>query len=100
MKSCHACKKELSDDRKTGRRDECPGCHADLHCCLNCAHHDKTASRQCREPSAEQVKDKGKANFCDYFFFISGATPPAPPDAAEQARRSLADLFTRGKAPE
>ncbi len=32
-----------------------------------CRFFDQKAYNQCREPSAERIIDKEKANFCDYF---------------------------------
>ncbi len=93
MKSCHACKRELQIARLTGRRDECPFCGADIHCCLNCTFYDRASSKQCREPSSELVKEKDKANFCDYFRFAEAAAKA--PAGVEQARKELDDLFKR-----
>jgi len=95
MHICHACKKELSLGREVGRRDECPFCRADLHCCLNCKFYDPLAPKQCREPVAELVKEKEKANYCDYFVIAGarGSGPSRPgPDAA---RKALDDLFKK-----
>ena len=92
MKICHACKKELVHGRTIGRRDVCPGCGADLTCCLNCSFHDRAASKQCREPMAELVKDKERANFCDYFVFAE--TSGAAVDA-DRAKRALNELFKK-----
>jgi hypothetical protein len=92
MKKCHACSHELSLSEKTGRKDECPSCHADLHCCLNCRFYDQRASKQCREPVAEPVREKQKANYCDYFFFAETRADSAP-DTAARARSQLNDLF-------
>jgi ribosomal protein L40E len=50
-----------------GRRAECLACHAELHVCRQCRHFDPGKAKQCREPMAEEVKDKGRANFCDWF---------------------------------
>lgn len=50
-----------------GFRDECFKCGSDLHCCRNCAHYDPGSYNDCREPSAEVVREKDRANFCDYF---------------------------------
>ncbi len=94
MNLCHACRKELLLDVKIGRRDECPHCHADLHCCLNCNFYERTASKQCREPVAEPVKEKAKANYCDYFKFAdSGAGSDNA--SLEKSRKQLDDLFKR-----
>lgn len=93
MKTCFKCKKELSPGREIGRRDVCPFCSADLHCCLNCRFYDRSASRQCREPQAELVREKDKANFCDFFVF--GERAAAAGGEAEKARTALDDLFKK-----
>jgi len=69
MKSCFHCKKPLEIDRKVGRGETCPYCHADLHCCLNCVFYDPGAYNECRESQAERVLDKDRGNFCEYFTF-------------------------------
>jgi hypothetical protein len=93
MKICHACKKELSEvSKKIGRRDECRFCRADLHCCLNCAFYDRASSQSCREPVAERIKDKEKANYCSYFSFAEISSDSAQADV-EKARKELNDLF-------
>ncbi len=94
MKKCHVCKRELTLDRTIGRTEECAFCRADLHCCLNCAFHDKTASKQCREPVAEPIKEKQKANYCGYFRFADADACPGE-SALEQCRKELGDLFKR-----
>ncbi len=93
MKTCFKCTKELSVGRETGRRDECPFCHADLHCCRNCRFYDPPAPKQCREPQADLVREKEKANFCDFFVFADKAKTAG--DAAGKARSALDDLFRK-----
>ena len=61
-----------------GRRDECFKCHADLHVCKNCLHYDPKAYNECREPQADVVKEKDRANFCDYFTPGSGGKGAGP----------------------
>jgi hypothetical protein len=95
MKICHACRKEIAIEKKIGRRDVCPLCRADLHCCLNCAFHDASAPKQCREPVAEMVKDKSKANFCDYFAFAESRSSGTPYAEVDKARKALDDLFKK-----
>lgn len=95
MKTCHACKKELVLGRTIGRRDSCPHCRADLFCCLNCSFYDRAASKQCREPMAELVKDKARANFCDYFAFAETRGAAAAADTADGARSALDKLFKK-----
>jgi len=95
MKVCHACKRELALGRETGRRDECPHCAADLHCCLNCRFFDRSAPKQCREPIAELVREKDKANYCDLFSFTHAAAGALPGDTVEKTRQALDDLFKK-----
>jgi hypothetical protein len=94
MKICFKCKKELSLGREIGRRDECPFCSADLHCCLNCRFYDRAAPKQCREPQADLVREKDKANFCDFFAFAETAAGGAAGDTGTD-RKALDDLFRK-----
>lgn len=94
MRTCHACKKEISDELKVGRSDECPSCGADLRCCLNCLFYDRTVSKQCRETVTELVREKGKSNFCEYFSYAEKRAPAADGGVA-QTRKALDDLFKK-----
>ena len=64
---CHNCGREVKLVGKVGRKDECPQCHADMHCCKNCSYFDPGQSKQCTESEADYVRDKLKANFCEFF---------------------------------
>jgi hypothetical protein len=48
-------------------KDSCPKCDRDLHVCKNCRFYDPHYHNECRETQAEWVRDKEKANYCDYF---------------------------------
>lgn len=69
MINCHKCKKELklTAESTIGRRDICEYCQTDLRCCFMCHFWDKNSYNECREPGAERIVDKEKANYCDYF---------------------------------
>ncbi len=71
MGTCFNCGTRCPLSGKPGRSDTCPSCDADLRCCLNCRFYDAAAYNECREPQAERVLDKDRANFCDYFSFRS-----------------------------
>jgi ribosome-binding protein aMBF1 (putative translation factor) len=77
------------------RRDECSHCRAELHVCRMCADYDTSVAKHCREPTAEEVSDKTRANFCDFFAPRPGAYVAADSSAAERARRELENLFGR-----
>jgi len=63
---CFSCQKKTNWDN-IARRDECPHCGADVHVCLNCRFFDESFHHQCCEFQAEYVKEKDRANFCEYF---------------------------------
>ena len=87
--------RELSLGRAISRRDECLFCHADLYCCLNCRFYDPAAAKQCREPAAELVKDKNRANYCDYFTFDELRAAGTQAGEVENSRKALDDLFKK-----
>lgn len=75
------------------RLDECKGCHAELHACKLCEWYDITVAKHCREPIAEEVKDKERANYCDYFKPVADAYSNAGVTAAAKAKSQLDALF-------
>ena len=81
---CHRCGESLAAlSLPLSRRDQCPSCNADLHVCRMCRFFDVNVVRQCREDGAEDVSDKDRPNFCDWF-------KPSP-DAFNADRKSEAD---------
>jgi hypothetical protein len=93
MKACYHCRQEISAQDRIGRRDTCPGCGADLHCCLNCTFYDTQFANACREPNADHVLDKEAGNFCEYFEFTDKRQ--AQKIAADNARAQLEALFKK-----
>jgi hypothetical protein len=95
-----------------GRRAECPACKAELHVCRMCRHYLPGKAKQCMEPMAEEIKDKTRANFCDWFQpgqskpeavpasdnrptldSLFGGSSEASPNTPESARKALDNLF-------
>lgn len=74
------------------RQDECRSCRAELHVCKLCRFYDVTVAKQCREPVAEEVSDKSRANYCDYFEPKPNAYSNAAPGQAA-AKTQLEQLF-------
>lgn len=74
------------------RHEECPHCHAQLHVCRMCVFFDTTLAQQCREPVADLVSDKQRANFCGYFQ-VNAQAFTGTADQAADARRQLDALF-------
>ena len=75
------------------RLDECPKCRAELHVCRLCVDYDTRVAKHCREPTAEEVRDKEHANFCDFFKPRAGAYIPANTAEVSKARTELDKLF-------
>ena len=67
--SCFNCGHQipLLSAEKIFKKDTCPQCESDLHCCKNCRFFDPSVHNECRENQAEWVRRKDKANYCDYF---------------------------------
>ncbi len=89
---CPSCKTEMAISDKVGFREECPKCRADLHVCIACHFYDATVYNECREPQADRVLTKDRANFCDYFKPGSAATVANPVD---DAKKKLDELFRK-----
>jgi hypothetical protein len=77
-----------------GFRDTCDSCRADLHACRHCRHHDPRAANECREPQAERVLDRERANRCEWFSPAEGAATPGEP-VPDAARAALDALFKK-----
>ena len=75
------------------RLSECPSCSTYLHVCRMCEFYDTSVSRSCREPVAEEVTDKERANFCGYFRAKPNAFNPGDETATQAARAELEALF-------
>ena len=93
---CWKCGASLAEYSLPLRRlEECRGCRAELHACRMCTFYDVAKAKHCREPIADEVKDKQRANFCDYFQPTPAAWRPAELSAADKARAELEALFGR-----
>jgi hypothetical protein len=74
------------------RLEECKACRSELHVCRMCVEYDTRVAKHCREPTAEEVRDKTAANFCDHFKPKVGAFV-APTGEADASRAALDALF-------
>ncbi len=72
MVKCYHCGTELSFGDRVGLREECPQCRNDVHVCRNCQFYDRSSYNECREPSAEVVREKDRSNHCEYWSPSSG----------------------------
>ena len=96
----------------TDFRGNCPKCHAELHCCKQCAHFEPSTRFQCLKPVPVRIAVKDKANECELFSprvtVARDALPPSPgfirndsskpvaaPRNATDARAAFDSLFKK-----
>ena len=75
------------------RTAACKSCNTDLYVCKMCLYYDTGKAKSCQEPIAEEVRDKERANFCDYFKLKPNAHDAARQSQQEQAKQKLEALF-------
>jgi hypothetical protein len=79
--------------RPIRRLTECPGCHADLHCCRMCRSWDPKVLGECTHDRAERVLEKEHGNFCTHFRPRTRAFQAAERDARNAGSDALHALF-------
>ncbi|WP_433012323.1 hypothetical protein [Treponema pectinovorum] len=94
--TCRKCGKSI-EISQVYRTTTCPSCSADLHSCINCNFYSKGSHYDCKETVEENIADKERANFCDFFSFnkdsLSGANISLNSKKADEARASFNALF-------
>ena len=92
--ACYRCGASLAAlSLPLSRQDSCPECSVHLHVCRMCLHYDPAVPGQCREDDAEDVFEKERLNFCDWFAPSENAFDPAAKAEADKARSALDSLF-------
>ncbi|MGH8298024.1 MAG: hypothetical protein ACRES6_01920 [Steroidobacteraceae bacterium] len=93
---CWKCGASLADLTLPLRRlEECRKCGAELHVCRMCVDYDTSVAKHCLEPTAEEVREKTRANFCDFFQPRPGAYAAPNTTEADRARAELEKLFRK-----
>jgi len=88
MRICFKCKNPVTSEA-ISFRDECAQCRSDLHVCLNCLFYDEGKANKCREPQADYVKERDRANYCEYFRFKNASREKSAKDEAEKLFQTL-----------
>ena len=92
--ACYRCGESLAElSLPFSRQDECPNCRNYLHVCKMCRHYDPAVPGQCREDDAEDVFEKERLNFCEWFVPSEDAFDPVVKAEADSARQALDALF-------
>lgn len=86
---CFSCGTANAILEKVGFRAECEKCGADLHVCKNCHFYDPKVYNECRETSAEVIREKERANYCEYFQPGNAAGGDSKMDALRAAAEAL-----------
>ena len=92
--ACYRCGASLASlSLPLSRQDECPECHNYLHVCKMCTYFDPHVPRQCGEDGAEDVGEKDRLNFCDWFKPSDTAFDEDRKSVEDDARSTAEDLF-------
>lgn len=92
---CWKCGKEITIHSPVARSEVCPICDADVRVCKNCSHYEVGSQYDCKEHISEIIKDKERANFCDWFSLteIVSNTKFSAQDKVVNARNQFTALF-------
>lgn len=98
---CYRCGASLEElSLPLSRQDECPSCSVYLHVCRMCEFYDQAVPGQCTEDGAEEVFEKEKLNFCEWFKPGYDVFDPARAREEAEAKDALAALFGDSEASE
>jgi len=93
---CYRCGADLAAlTLPLSRRDTCPSCRVDLRVCLMCTSYDPNVAKHCKEDDAEDVVEKARSNFCEFFVPNAAAFSPGRMTAEQRAQAELENLFGR-----
>ncbi|MDR1894862.1 MAG: hypothetical protein LBQ61_09305 [Spirochaetales bacterium] len=67
MAVCYHCQTPIPPEPPLGRSSVCSSCGRDLRVCRNCSFYSPGSQWDCRETIGEPVREKERANFCEYF---------------------------------
>jgi len=105
--ACWKCGVAVEDEPiPLSREAECRACRAPLHVCRMCRFFDPAVANACREPVAEPVQEKTRANFCGYLEPVAGTFRGRDVHGEQAARDALDALFSgpgkagKGKDPQ
>lgn len=94
MAACYKCGRELPPRESIFRTTLCEQCGSDVRVCRNCRFYLPGAHWDCRETISEAVRDKERANFCEYF--SPGTNQQSGNDRQDKTRDRFNSLFGDG----
>ena len=91
---CYRCGESLEAlSLPFSRYDECPNCSMHLKVCRMCEFYDPGVPKQCTEDDAEEVTEKERLNFCDWFRPGYGRFDGRAAQEETRAKNALSALF-------
>jgi len=91
MGNCYNCGNEF--EVKVYRNTECSSCGKDAKVCLNCRFYSPGSHWDCSESIREAVREKERANFCDFFELASNFTEESGKNKEDEAKNAFNSLF-------
>lgn len=92
MANCYFCGSPIENVGKIYKSSTCSSCSGDLKICYNCRFYDASSHWECKEDISEAVREKDRANFCDYFE-LGKAEHKGMKSTQDDARNKLKSLF-------
>ncbi len=91
MGNCYNCGSEFK--AKVYRNSECTSCGKDAKVCLNCKFYSPGSHWDCSETIGEAVREKNRANFCDFFELSSNFKGIKGDSRGSKAKEAFDSLF-------
>ena len=91
MGNCYNCGKEF--EVRVYRNTECYSCGKDAKVCLNCKFYSPGSHWDCGENIREAVREKDRANFCDFFELSSNYKGSTGKNKEDDAKKDFDSLF-------
>jgi hypothetical protein len=92
---CAFCGEPAPTGQKIFRNSLCAKCEHDLKTCQNCAFFCVGAHWDCRETIEAAVRDKDRANFCDFFSPAPDKAVGAPDRKDKEKSSDARDRFSK-----
>ncbi len=96
MAYCYFCGSALPENLEVGRSTTCPSCGKDVKICLNCTFYAPGAHWDCRETIPDPVREKDRANFCDFFVLSKEPRKARADGSVAKAKKQFDGLFGNG----
>lgn len=91
MGNCYNCGEVF--EVKVYRNTECSSCGKDAKVCLSCKFYSPGSHWDCNENLREAVREKDRANFCDFFELSSNYKGLTGKDRELNAKKAFNSLF-------